>query len=101
MSHAEMYRLPEVPIEEISPEECELVSQALHNPEVPYRTITGITSETGIEPARIASVLVNSGLARRTVWRKEGERIFAASDYPKTRREKVAEFLRMAAREPF
>ena len=101
MGNGELYRLPEVPLEEISAEELELVNQALHKPEVIYRTISGIENETGLEPARIASVLVNSGLARRTLWHREGERVFAASDFPKPRREKVAEFLRVLAREPF
>lgn len=99
MSKGELYRLPEVAIEEIAVEEAELIKEALHNVEIPYRTISGIERDTGIEPAHIASVLNNSGLARRTHWKKEGESVFAASDFPMTKREKVSIFLAILARQ--
>ena len=88
-----MYRLPEVPIEDISVDEVELVNQALHHPEVNYRTISGIEKDTSMEPARIASVLQNTDIARGTIYTRNGETVFAASDYPKPRREKIATFL--------
>ncbi|MEJ0073455.1 MAG: hypothetical protein WDN27_05255 [Candidatus Saccharibacteria bacterium] len=49
MGNGELYRLPEVSLEEISAEELELVNHALHKPEVNYRTISGIENETGLE----------------------------------------------------
>lgn len=99
MGRRELYRLPEVPIEEITIEEIELVRDALHSAATPYRTISGIEDETGLEPSHIASVLTNSDLARRTHWQKEGEAIFAASDLPVPRREKVSLFLALLARQ--
>ena len=93
MGNGELYRLPEVPLDQIEEAEIELIRTALHNECTPYRTISGIEAETGLQPSHIASVLINSGEARQTIWRRNGERVFAASDFKMTGREKVAHWI--------
>lgn len=93
MSEGELYRLPEVPIEEIDHSEFEIVYAALHNSESQYRTIGSIHRQTGLDPARIASMLTNSEMARKSVLHKDGESLFAPADRPKQRKEKILEFL--------
>lgn len=98
MSEGELYRLPEVPIEDISVEEFEIVRSALCDTESQYRTIGSIHRETGVEPERVASILVNSDMARKTTMHKDGESLFAPADRPKPQREKFMQILNIISR---
>lgn len=93
MNEGELYRLPEVPVEEISVDEFEIVRAALYDSESDYRTIGSLYRQTGVAPEKVASVLANSDMARKSAVKLEGESLFAPADRPVPRREKILSFL--------
>lgn len=94
MNEGELYKLPEVPFEEVGLEEFELVYDALNRQREPrYWTIAGMEAHTGVEPAKIASIFREPNFARRTIFEKDGQAVFASRYYPKQRREKIKEAL--------
>jgi hypothetical protein len=100
MPHFEIREIPEVPLDEVPTEEFELIKNALASQASPYRTINGIQTDTGIPAEHIATVLDNSGLARRTVYHQEPghQAVYTAADLKKPFRERLAEIRWMLAR---
>ncbi|HUA12894.1 MAG TPA: hypothetical protein VL989_00075 [Candidatus Sulfotelmatobacter sp.] len=92
MPHYKVEQIPEIPFNEVSADEIELVISALSDPIWEYRTISGIEKDTQVSASHIAAVLDKSGIARRTAFTVQpgNQAVYASADKPVTIRERIA-----------
>jgi hypothetical protein len=91
MSHETPTRFTaELPLDEVSFAEFEIIRAALRNPFYRFRTVDGISLETELDPEKVATVLANGEIARETPFKdKDGNYIFAPVEQKKTIKEKL------------
>lgn len=71
----------------MSPDEKELLEEAFRNPEFTWRTIRGVSEETGIDPEKVQSFVFNHGdeFIKSTATNQIGEALYAARDVYRTK----------------
>ena len=79
-----------------SQDKTEKVIQALENPKYTWRTIRGITLETGLEPSVVESNISANGhiIIKSSSHNQNGEELFASR---KVYRERVSPFIRLGS----
>ena len=66
----------------MSPDELELLEEAFQNPEYTWRTVRGVSEETGIDPAAVQEFIVTHGheIIKSSAMNQKGETLYAARD---------------------
>lgn len=66
----------------MSPKELKLVEEAFRNPEYTWRTIRGVSEETGIDQETVQEFVVTHGdvFIKSTATNQLGENLYAARD---------------------
>jgi hypothetical protein len=100
MPHYEVSQIEETPIDLIHPVEIELVRDELTETPYDFRTARGIHNATSLPIGDVVSILENTDIARKTVFKtpQEGNPIYASADRKKKFRERLAEFQWILAR---
>jgi hypothetical protein len=100
MPHYEVTPIEETPIEKIHPVEIELVREQLVDTQHDFRTARGIHNSTLLPIGDVVSILENTDIARKTVFKSspEGNPVYASAERKKKFRERLAEIQWILAR---
>jgi hypothetical protein len=79
----------------MSPDEMELLEEAFQNPEYTWRTIRGVSEETGIDPEKVQLMVHAHGdeFIKSSATNQLGEALYAARDVYRSKESPVRRIL--------
>ena len=79
----------------MSPDEKESLAEAFQNPEFTWRTVRGVSEETGIDPEAVQEFIVTHGdeIIKSSAINQKGEALYAARDVYRSKESPVRRLL--------